>query len=147
MDYFDGLEIAVIKCPSLPHPTFGHVKLNGSTPGYSAYYSCTRGYYLVGYAYRKCLGTGLWDGKVPACKCESRERNKLTSCLTWFAFVISDQVWNFGCSQAWLCECGWICVGLNCYLQLCTRIQAEGNCDSQVLLWQVLDWKCSHLCL
>ena len=44
---------------------YGHVKINDTLIGGSAYYSCNRGYYLVGYAYRKCLKTGGWDGKVP----------------------------------------------------------------------------------
>ena len=60
----------VIKCPGLSHPEYGHVKINDTLIGGSAYYSCNRGYYLVGYAYRKCLKTGGWDGKVPVCKRE-----------------------------------------------------------------------------
>ena len=65
----------VIKCPALPSVIeHGVVKVNGTLPGHAAYYACHRGYYLVGYAYRKCLDTGVWYGKVPVCK---RERNKL----------------------------------------------------------------------
>ena len=62
--------LIVIKCPGLSHPEYGHVKINDTLIGGSAYYSCNRGYYLVGYAYRKCLKTGGWDGKVPVCKRE-----------------------------------------------------------------------------
>ena len=145
--YWQLHSLVAIMCPGLSHPEYGHVKINGTAIGGTAYYSCNRGYYLVGYAYRKCLKHGGWDGKVPVCKRKCWHMRLCMSHSNYAVCIYSDQVCSTRCSQVWFSESFPLSFGWSSSLHLQTRIQACWKWHSQVLLWQELDWSCTHLCL
>ncbi|XP_019863662.1 PREDICTED: CUB and sushi domain-containing protein 1-like isoform X3 [Amphimedon queenslandica] len=56
------------KCPKLSAPVGGKVNVTGQYLGHKAIYSCNKGYVLVGFHIRLCIGNGTWSGMAPICK-------------------------------------------------------------------------------
>ena len=68
------------KCPDLPDPRYGSVKLTGNRVGDKANYRCNSGFRLDGQSQRKCLVTGDWSGEAPTC---------VRKCLRWSIYPSS----------------------------------------------------------
>jgi CUB/sushi domain-containing protein len=58
----------VIICKRPPKPAYGYVKYKRTYYGSRAYYSCYKGYYLVGKRYTYCNNLGEWHGSTPSCR-------------------------------------------------------------------------------
>lgn len=59
---------SAVGCGNLPNPNNGQVRLSGTTLGSTAFYTCNRGYVLVGNGRRTCQANGQWSGREPTCK-------------------------------------------------------------------------------
>ena len=68
--FFSAGILTPLFCPNLAHPGNGKIRILGNKTGDRAYYTCDKGFYLVGNAYRTCLKECQWSGKPPVCKCE-----------------------------------------------------------------------------
>ena len=58
----------LVTCPNLPGPANGQVAESGSTPHFTAKYTCNTGYRLVGDSPRTCQDNGQWSGTTPTCE-------------------------------------------------------------------------------
>ena len=58
----------IIRCPNRGDPPYGNARVSGYTPGSTIYYTCNKGYRLIGYAWQKCLYSGEWSRDEPVCK-------------------------------------------------------------------------------
>ena len=47
---------------------YGDVGLTGTTFGSRAFYSCNKGFILVGFNRRICQANGEWSGEAPTCE-------------------------------------------------------------------------------
>ena len=56
------------ECSALDDPRNGQVTLTGSVAHATAFYSCSKGFILVGIGSRICGCDGRWSGTAPICK-------------------------------------------------------------------------------
>ena len=59
-----------IDCGPLDSPDNGIVRVEGTTVGSFAKYTCNSGFKLSGSDMRTCQATGEWSGRAPVCQCK-----------------------------------------------------------------------------
>lgn len=58
----------MVDCGDPGEPANGMKWLQSTTLGSYVKYKCLEGFQIKGYAYRKCLSTGVWSGTLPTCE-------------------------------------------------------------------------------
>ena len=61
------LSATEVDCGTLSAPTNGEIILSGTTFGFTATYSCNKGFTAVGSLTRICQINSLWSGQEPTC--------------------------------------------------------------------------------
>ncbi len=59
-----------VGCRVLEAPANGQVSLSGTSVGSQAFYSCNKGFLLVGDGVRVCKAEGEWSYQAPVCQGE-----------------------------------------------------------------------------
>ncbi len=83
------LHSPVVDCGHLSPPVGGSVTLTGTTVGSQAFYSCGKGYELMGDSVRTCQFNGLWTGKEPICE------RKYIHCISGLTLLLSPTMCHY----------------------------------------------------
>ena len=83
---FDYISVTAVPCGNLSSPANGRVRIDGSTFGSQANYSCSEGYVLNDNSSRMCQADGQWSGSEPTC-----EGMPLICVVKFFVHVVSSQ--------------------------------------------------------
>lgn len=69
-DSTQPLPLPEVGCRVLEAPENGQVQLSGTSVGSQAFYSCNKGFLLVGDRVRVCKAEGEWSNQAPVCQGE-----------------------------------------------------------------------------